>query len=145
MRSAGAAIGWEFRRHHRWGLMALGGYLLVLFTIRFLILGPGHPITLDPPNGMAGLVIAPLVPTFFYFVGVFSFGLTGDLAARPSMYPARMFALPVTTAALAGWPMLYGTAAVASLWRGGCGESTCLYRCCGRHCWRPHILPGCRH
>ena len=116
MRSAGAAIGWEFRRHHRWGLMALGGYLLVLFTIRFLILGPGHPITLDPPNGMAGLVIAPLVPTFFYFVGVFSFGLTGDLAARPSMYPARMFALPVTTAALAGWPMLYGTAAVASLW-----------------------------
>jgi len=27
-----------------------------------------------------------------------------------------MFTLPVTTAALAGWPMLYGTAAMASLW-----------------------------
>ena len=51
-----------------------------------------------------------------YFLAVFSFGLTGDLAARQSMYPARMFTLPVTTAALAGWPMLYGTAAMAILW-----------------------------
>src|SRR5204862_84389 len=40
----------------------------------------------------------------------------GDLAARHSMYPARMFTLPVTNAALVGWPMLYGTAAMAILW-----------------------------
>ena len=53
-----------------------------------------------------------------YFLAVFSFGLSGDLAARQSMYPARMFTLPVTTAALAGWPMLYGTAAMAACgWR----------------------------
>src|SRR5438309_7311702 len=32
------------------------------------------------------------------------------------MYPARMFTLPVTNAALVGWPMLYGTAAMAILW-----------------------------
>ena len=51
-----------------------------------------------------------------YFLAVFSFGLAGDLAARQSIYPARMFTLPVTTAALAGWPMLYGAAAMASLW-----------------------------
>ena len=31
-----------------------------------------------------------------YFLAVFSFGLTGDLAARQSIYPARMFTLPVT-------------------------------------------------
>ena len=68
--------------------------------------------------------------TFFYFLAVFSFGLSGDLAARQSIYPARMFTLPVTTAALAGWPMLYGTAAMASLWlatrllAGGRREST---------------------
>lgn len=47
-----------------------------------------------------------------YCLAVFSYGLSGDLAARQSMYPARMFALPVTTTALAGWPMLYGTSAV---------------------------------
>jgi polyhydroxybutyrate depolymerase len=50
------------------------------------------------------------------FLGVFSFGLAGDLAARPSIYPTRMFTLPVTNAALVGWPMLYGTVAMAMLW-----------------------------
>ena len=62
------------------------------------------------------MVVIPLTATFMYFLAVFSFGLTGDLAARQSMYPARMFTLPVTTAALAGWPMLYGTLAMAMLW-----------------------------
>jgi len=61
-------------------------------------------------------VIAPLSTAFMYFLAVFSFGLGGDLAARQSPFPARMFTLPVTTRALAGWPMLFGTAAVASLW-----------------------------
>ena len=51
-----------------------------------------------------------------YFLAVFTFGLGGDLAARQSPFPARMFTLPVTTRALAGWPMLFGTAAMASLW-----------------------------
>ncbi len=62
------------------------------------------------------MVAVPLTATFMYFLAVFSFGLTGDLAARQSMYPARMFTLPVTTAALAGWPMLFGTAVMAILW-----------------------------
>jgi len=47
---------------------------------------------------------------------VFTFGLSGDLAARESMYPARMLTLPVTTRALAELPMLYGTAAISILW-----------------------------
>src|SRR5262249_13051601 len=50
------------------------------------------------------------------FLAVFTFGLAGDIAARQSMYPRRMFALPLTTNALAGWPMLYGTLAIAMLW-----------------------------
>src|SRR5437879_13722619 len=58
----------------------------------------------------------PLTTTFVYLLAVFSFGFSGDLAARHSMYPARMFTLPVTNAALVGWPMLYGTAAMAILW-----------------------------
>src|SRR5438093_598351 len=71
---------------------------------------------MNPPNGLAGFIIAPVSWTFFYFVGVFSYGLSGDLAARQSIFPPRMFTLPVTTRALAGLPMLYGTAAAASLW-----------------------------
>jgi hypothetical protein len=32
------------------------------------------------------------------------------------MFPTRLYALPVTTGALAGWPMLYGTSVMALLW-----------------------------
>src|SRR5947207_6746831 len=88
----------------------------MLWAIKLLIFGPGHPIKLDPPNGLAGFIIGPVSLTYFYFVGVFSYGLSGDLGARQSIFPARMFTLPVTPAALAGWPMLYGTAASATLW-----------------------------
>src|SRR5204862_4116296 len=115
MRSPGLAIGWEFRRRHRWGLMAVAGYLFVVAMIRFRILEPGEPVLVDSVR-FAGLVSVPLTTTFVYFLAVFSFGFSGDLAARHSMYPARRFTLPVTNAALVGWPMLYGTAAVTILW-----------------------------
>src|SRR3972149_400700 len=115
MRSPAAAIAWEFRRPHRWALVALAGYLLVVGAFKLMIIGPGH-VRLDPPNGVAAVALAPVSATFLYFLAVFSFGFAGDLAARQSIYPARMFALPVPTAALAGWPMLYGTGAMASLW-----------------------------
>src|SRR5256886_937590 len=115
MRSPALAIGWEFRRRHRWGLTAVAGYLFVVATIRFLILGPGEPVLVDSVR-FAAVVSVPLTTTFVYLLAVFSFGFTGDLAARHSMYPARTFTLPVTNAALVGWPMLYGTAAMAILW-----------------------------
>lgn len=115
MRSPAAAFAWEFRRRQRWGLIALAGYLLVLAAIKFVILAPAQRIDFDDET-FALVTVVPLSSTFLYFLAVFSFGLSGDLAARQSMYPARMFALPVTTAALAGWPMLYGTVAMAALW-----------------------------
>jgi hypothetical protein len=116
VRGAARALGWEFRQRHRLAMMALGAYVIVFLAIKLLILGPGHPIKMTPPNGVAGFIIAPVSMTFLYVVGVFSYGLSGDLAARQSIFPPRMFTLPVTTRALAGWPMLYGTAAAASLW-----------------------------
>src|SRR5437016_2709861 len=115
MRSPALAIGWEFRRRHRWGLTAVAGYLFVVAMIRFLILEPGEPVLVDSGR-FAALVSVPLTATFVYLLAVFSFGFAGDLAARHSIYPARMFTLPVTNAALVGWPMLYGTAAMAILW-----------------------------
>jgi hypothetical protein len=116
MRSPALAIAWEFRQRHRWGLIAVAGYLLVVATITLLILPPGQRPNLDDAQGFAIVVVVPMTATFTYCLAVFSFGLAGDLAARQSMYPARMFTLPVTTAALAGWPMLYGTAVMAILW-----------------------------
>ena len=116
MRSPAVAIAWEFRRRHRWGLLAVIGYLLVLATIKFLFLASERPVKLDSPESFAFVVVVPVTATFLYLMSVFSYGLAGDLAARQSMFPARMFALPVTTKALAAWPMLYGTAAMAILW-----------------------------
>ena len=116
LRSPARAIAWEFRRRHRWGPVALAGYVLVVAAFKLLILGPGYSATLDPHDGMAAVVIVPFSALFFYLLAVFSFGFAGDLAARQSIYPTRMFALPMTTAALAGWPMLYGAVAMASLW-----------------------------
>src|SRR5947207_5294425 len=115
MRSPALAIAWEFRRRHRWGLIAVAGYLFADATIRFLMLVPGEPVLVDSVR-LAAVVSVPLTATFVYLLAVFSFGFAGDLAARHSIYPARMFTLPVTNAALVGWPMLYGTAAMAILW-----------------------------
>src|SRR2546426_3256039 len=95
--------------------MAVAGYLLVVATIRFLILEPGEPVRVDSLR-FAAVASVPLTTTFVYLLAVFSFGFAGDLAARESLYPARLSTLPVTTAALAGWPMLYGSAATAILW-----------------------------
>src|SRR5207253_3836433 len=117
MRSPAAAVAWQFRRRHRWGLIAVIGYLFVLAMIKLVILERGQRLDLDDES-FALLVVVPLTATFLYFLAMFTFGLSGDIAARQSMYPARMFTLPVTTAALAGLPMLYGTTAMAILWSG---------------------------
>lgn len=112
MRSPAAAIAWEFRQRHRWGLIVLLLYVVALAAARVVF----RPIRFESEEAFAFSVLVPLAAAFLYFLAVFSFGLRGDIASRESMYPARMFALPVKTAALAWWPMLYGTVAMAVLW-----------------------------
>ena len=89
MRSPALAIAWEFRRRHRWGLIALAGYLLALAIIRFLVLELGQRVHLDTPESFGFVVVVPLAATFTYFLAVFTFGFAGDLAARESIYPVR--------------------------------------------------------
>lgn len=116
MRSPARAIAWEFRHRHRGGLIAVAAYLLVIGSIKLLMLASGRQLTLGDAESFALVVLVPVTSTFTYFLAVFTYGVSGDLAARQSMYPARMFTLPVTTAALAGWPMLYGAIVTAALW-----------------------------
>src|SRR5574341_447337 len=115
MRSPAIAFGWEFGRRHRWGLIALAAYLVVIATINLLVLG-GQGVNLESGEAFAFVVVVPITATFLYFLVVFSHGFSGDLAARESLYPPRLLALPVTSAALVGWPMLYGSVAMAILW-----------------------------
>jgi hypothetical protein len=116
MRSPAAAFAWEFRHRHRWYLIALAAYLMALGLMKPLFLAPGHIVRFDPPDGFAAFGVVPFAVTFFYLISVFTFGLTGDVAARQSIYPPRLFTLPVSSAALAGWPMLYGTVTMAAVW-----------------------------
>ncbi len=140
--SSALAVAWEFRRRHRFALIALAGYALAFAILRLLFLGPEQAFRLDPPNGTAGAVIAPVSVAVFYLLAVFSFGLGGDVAARESMFPARMFTLPVTTRALAGWPMLFGA------WNGCTApRSTPRARAARSSPWRPKrrwSVPGAR-
>lgn len=112
--SPAAAIGWEFRRRHRWGLIALVSYLVILAAIK--LVDPGWTLTMDSGERFGVIVMAPLTTTFVYVLTVFSFGVSGDVAGRPSMYPSRLFTLPVSTTELTGWPMLYGAVTMAILW-----------------------------
>ncbi|MBI3792775.1 MAG: hypothetical protein HY275_18105, partial [Gemmatimonadetes bacterium] len=116
MRSPAQAIGWEFWRRQRWPLIGIFAWQLVLVVVRVTTGGPSEPIRLDPPDGLAAMVIAPLGLTYFYFLAVFSYGFAGDLSARESIFPARLRTLPVPTAALVFWPMAIGAATVALLW-----------------------------
>jgi hypothetical protein len=114
--NAARAFAWEFRRRHRWGLVAVVAYLLAAATIKSLVARSTLPLALDRSGTFALVVVVPLTGVFTWLLAVFSYGLSGDLVARPSMYPARLFALPVTTDDLARWPMLLGAATVAVLW-----------------------------
>ena len=115
MRSPAIAIAWEFGQRLRLGLIVLAVYAIVMGTILLLRHNLGQPVSLEDGEDMAALVLVPVTTTFMFFLGVFSFGFASDLSARESMYPARMFTLPVTTRALAGWPMFYGAAAMMIL------------------------------
>ena len=116
MQSPAAAIAWEFRARHRWGMLGVALYIVVLALIKLVAIARGVPPYVDSAEGFAFMVMVPLAATATYFLAVFTFGLDGDLAARQSMYPSRRFTLPVTTTALAAWPMLYGSAAMVVLW-----------------------------
>jgi hypothetical protein len=115
MRTPAAAIAWELRQRHRWGLIALLATIVILGAIKIAVLTTqAHPELNDVT--VALLLPVPLAATSLYLLAVFTFGISGDLAARESMYPPRMLTLPVSSAALAVWPMLYGCMSMTLLW-----------------------------
>ena len=115
MRTPAAAIAWEFRQRHRWGLIAVLAAILTLGAIKLAVIAGWVHLELHDVT-FAFFVPIPLSAASFYLLAVFTFGISGDLAARESMYPPRMLTLPVSTAALAGWPMLYGCVSLATMW-----------------------------
>ena len=114
--SAARTFAWEFRTRHRWGLRALGAYLVAMAAVKLWVLTTGLRVNLDSPRNFALVVVVPMSATFTYCLALFSYGYAGDLAGRGSIYPARLFTLPVRTSELARWPMLFGAIAMMLLW-----------------------------
>jgi len=110
---AARALAWEFRPH-RWGLLAVGAYTVALAAMGALDAARGIHAAASEAR-FVGTIVVPLSVAAFYLLALFSFGFRGDLLARRSMYPDRLFTLPVPTSALAGWPMLYGAACMATM------------------------------
>jgi hypothetical protein len=47
MRSAAAALAWEFRARHRWGVRALAVYVVVLVVIKIALFVSGRTVTVE--------------------------------------------------------------------------------------------------
>lgn len=116
MRSDAAAIAWEFRRRHRWGFVALGAYFVALAVIRLIQLATGSYLLTEWGPAFAFVIVVPGSGALYWFIAAFTYGYAGNLAGRPSIFPSRLFTLPLTNTALAAWPMAYGAASVATLW-----------------------------
>jgi hypothetical protein len=111
---AARVFAWEFGHRYRWGLLVIAAYVITLLTTWLLGIEWAQPVDASPVRFL-GTIAIPLWSSVMFLLPVFSFGLTGDLAARHSMYPLRLFTLPITSTALAAWPMLYGTVSMALL------------------------------
>jgi hypothetical protein len=113
MRSVALALGWElYWRNRLWfalTLAYLGGAAVVLRALQ----GVGAPGILESAAGIATL---PLLWAALALLAAFTYAQRADLAAGGTGFPARLFTAPVGTAALVGWPMLYGALAAALLW-----------------------------
>ncbi len=110
MRSVAFALGWELWRRHRFWFVLTAAYLAASAgALRVLALGE-----LTAPAAL--VAVAPLGAAAVLLLGFFTYSLDMDLLAPGSGFPGRAFTLPVPTAALAGWPMLFGSAVTALLW-----------------------------
>lgn len=109
MRSTALAIGWEMWGRNRWGILAFGaGWLILCFWANALPQGADHePVFL--------LSISVFAVAILYLMSIV-LNTEFRTSAMMAGYPSRMFALPVRTRSLVAWPMIYGVAALFTMW-----------------------------
>ena len=100
MQSHAWAIGWSIWAKNRGLFLAMAAYLLVSsIAVRML------PVRENPV--VARLWVMPAVGLLTMLVVAFTMPETGPKSKlRHEGFPARLFTLPVRTAALVGWSML---------------------------------------
>jgi hypothetical protein len=107
-RGAVIGIGYQLWRRTRWMLLVTAAQVIVLVAAVHLLPAPAT----SPLVGVIFLSF-PLI-TVPFFIQVFTFG--GDLSSTESGFPRHMMVLPLSSAALALTPMLYGVGFMEGLW-----------------------------
>lgn len=102
MRSAAEALTWEIWARHRWWLLGGCAYFVLVTVICHLL-----------PEGATYLVVrgyfvVPLMMAPLGLIAVFVCGAHADLSSSESLFPQRMFHLPLSTGTLVGSSMFLG-------------------------------------
>ena len=121
---------------HRWRLLGSTVYLVCILILHLAI----------PKSAAFGVAQFAMVgPVLFGLIPLFAYTVDADVAGGDSTFPPQMFTLPVTSRALVGWPMLYGTVAIALAWL---AAAKFLIRPAGLDVplwWPAALLAGCLH
>ena len=110
MRRPSAAIAWQLWSRDRWWITAAVVYFLAISMAAHLM--PQGSVW----NAATWYLASPLAVGLLGLLAVFSYGSGMDLATCESGFPTRMCTLPMSSRALAGWPMLYGVMTLAVVW-----------------------------
>ncbi len=110
MSVCGRAFAWHFWHRFPWVTFGGGTYLTFLISAHAMI----------PPERWSAIValcgLAPVLPFLLYLLMIFSFSEHADVFVKDSGYPAYLFRHPLTSRALAGWPMFIGATTIAAVW-----------------------------
>src|SRR5258708_18799262 len=102
MGAAVAALSWELLARSRWLLVLTGSWLVLLCLV-----GLALPASIRIPEVGWGLAVTLVLPLMFV-LGSLSHG-EGRLDGTGTLFPRRLFTLPVPTVVLIGPPLLLGT------------------------------------
>jgi hypothetical protein len=118
MHSPTTAVLWEVWKRHRWVLIASTVWFLAVWSLCHA-LSDGLIFGVDlfvHEHAIFFMLLLAISPLLCGLLPLFAYGCDADIASKESTFPTRMFTLPLTTRALVGWPMLYGTVAIALAW-----------------------------
>jgi hypothetical protein len=120
--SAWRMLTWELIARNRWLFWPAVAFLALVSVVCPLL-----PASLRPQElGMT--VCFLLIPSGMIFLAALAHGFEGRLEGRESIFPARLFTLPVSTIGLTGPPLVLGTVTVVTTWLLLAG---CVLRPCG--------------
>jgi hypothetical protein len=114
MHSVGRAFLWEFWRRYRILTSLALAYFFVLLLVVHSMPSTETGWTMEPSD-MIGWTV-PLWGIIVLLVATFGQVENGDILARGSPFPRRLFTVPVRTTALVGWPMAIGATILALAW-----------------------------